>query len=411
MPAATLNERPSEARPALRAVFVATFFVRFAFGITVAVFANYIARGPACLTGADVGTAGLVSALAPIGEFSTVLFSGAAADRWGRFPVLFGGMVGAAALFVVISRTREVFPLAAANLAFGVASGAILAASLAVVADRAGTDERGYEMGRFDAMNLFGWISGFAFGVAVQEVLSRARLGTVFLLGAAAIGVGLLVAGLLARGVLVERRPPTFSFPKVVRSAFRASVLVVTLPWLVIYSLLGTALAFLAPAACGLGIHPSLLALAILGGGAFLVVSQPFFGRLADRAGRTRMMTVGASGFVVVLLFASLLVAYGPLWPLLVGIGVGVLLALPYGPAALAALADLATATGRATTMAIYTLTISLGMLLGLIASSTLFERFGSPGLYPYFGAIAAVLTVLTVARWVEARRATIPVR
>ena len=57
------------------------------------------------------------------------------------------------------------------------ASGAILAASLAVVGDRAGSDERGFEMGRFDAMNLFGWIAGYAFGLGVEARLPRRELG------------------------------------------------------------------------------------------------------------------------------------------------------------------------------------------------------------------------------------------
>ena len=398
-------------RPALSAVFTATFFVRFAFGITIAVFASYLAGHSTGLSGSDVGNAGFVSSLAPIGEFSTVLFAGAAADRWGRFPVLFAGMGVAALLFVVISTTRAVPTLGAANLAFGVASGAILAASLAVIADRAAADERGYEMGRFDAMNLFGWIAGFAFGLGIEQVLPNSKLDVVFLAGAAAILLGLLAGGALVRKEVAMARARSFDFRRIVRSAVRSTVLVVTLPWLAIYSLLGTALVFLGPAAEGVGIRPGYVAIAIGAGGALLVISQPYFGRLADRAGRTRMMTVGAGGFVLVLVCASLLARYGVSVPLLVGVGVGVACALAYGPAALAALADLATEQGRATTMAIYSLTISLGMFVGLLSSTALYGRYGTTGLYPYFGAIAVVLVGLTVVRWIQAARARIPVR
>jgi MFS family permease len=402
---------PGRSRPALSAVLTATFFVRFAFGITVAVFAAYLTHKTSGFSPSDLGTAGVVSALAPIGEFSTVLFSGAAADRWGRFPVLFAGMGGAAVLFVAIAHTRDVDTLGAANLAFGVASGAILAASLAVISDRSAADVRGYEMGRFDAMNLFGWIAGYAFGLGVEQTLPNADLGTVFLAGASAIVIGLAVAARLAQRAVVETSLPAFELRRVLRLAFRRAVLVVTLPWLAIYSLLGTALVFLGAAAGGVGIAPGYLALAIGGGGAMLVVSQPYFGRLADRRGRTKMMTVGSAGFVLVLLCAGLLARYGVSVPLLVGIGVGVLLALAYGPAALAALADLALAQGRATTMAIYSLTISLGMFVGLIASTSLYGRYGTVGLYPYFGTIAVVLVGLTAVRWWEEARATIPVR
>jgi len=410
-----VDDRPAPERasgaPALAAVLTATFFVRFAFGITIAVFAAYVTQRSTGLSGSDVGTAGLVSALAPVGEFTTVLLSGMAADRWGRFGVLFAGMAGAAVLFVAIASTRSVAALGAANLAFGVASGAILAASLAVVAERAGADERGYEMGRFDAVNLFGWVAGFAFGLGLEELLPNRRLGLVFLLGATAIGVGLLASAMRLGRQALERRRAAFHPRAIVRAAFRRTVLVVTLPWLAIYSLLGTALAFLSTSAGGIGIRPAYLALAIAGGGSVLVVTQPYFGRLADRYGRTRMMGTGTAGFVLVLVCAALLVRYGVVLPVLAILGVGIVLALTYGPAALAALADLSLAEGRATTMAIYSLTISLGMVVGLFASTGLYSRFGVDGLYPYFGAIATTLVALALVRWREARAATIPVR
>lgn len=398
-------------RGPITAVFVATFFVRFGFGITVAVFAAYLTHHSSGLSNGDVGVAGVVSALAPVGEFSTVLFSGLAADRWGRFPVLFSGMGGAVFLFVALASTRSVLLLAGANLAFGVASGAILASSLAVVADRAAVATRGLEMGRFDAVNLFGWIGGYAFGLGVEEMLPNHELGIVFLLGAAAVWAGLIGC----RAVLPARaeppRPATFAPREIVRVAFRRTVLVVTLPWLAIYSLIGTALAFLGTAASGVGIRPGYLAVAIAVGGSLLVVSQPYFGRLADRTGRTKMMTVGAAGFVLLLVCAALLTRFGLQWPYVAGVVVGAAMALAYGPAALAALADLALERGRATTMAIYSLTISLGMVLGLVAATGLYGLYGPTGLFPYFGGIAAVLVALTVVRWLEVSAATIPVR
>jgi len=403
---------PSEpTRRPLAAVFLATFFVRFGFGITIAIFAAYITHHSSGLTGSDVGTAGFVSALAPVGEFLTVLLSGAAADRWGRFPVLFGGMGSAAVIFAVVAATRSVVVLGIANFVFGIASGAILASSLAVVADSSGSDERGLEMGRFDAMNLSGWIAGFAFGFGALGALPNAQLGEIFVLGAIVLAVGVVGAAAIVRGIPARAHPVGLGVGRLLRSAFRRTVLVVTLPWFVIYALIGTALVFLGPAANGIGVSPLYLAAGIGGAGAILVLTQPYFGTLADRVGRTRMMTVGAGGFVAVMLFASLLIAYGPLWPFLVGIGVSILLALAYGPAALAALADLAGALSRATTMAIYSLTISSGMLVGLLASTGLYDRLGNAGIYLFFGAIATVLGLLTAARIVEARRATIPVR
>jgi MFS family permease len=401
-PAPVVNSR-DHTRP-LVAVFSATFFVRFAFGITVAVFASYITGHSSGLAQSDVGAVGVVSAMAPLGEFSTVLFSGAAADRYGAFRVLFVGIAGAAALFAAVATTRSAYTLGALNFVFGVTSGAILAASLAIVARRSGAEERGFEMGRFDAMNLLGWIGGFAFGFGLLDVVANASLGFVFLVGASALVAGLVFAALLVRGIPSRPGTQPFVFPAVVRHAFRRSVLLVTLPWLVIYILIGTALVYLGPAAGSLGISRIYLAVAIAAGGSILVVTQPYFGRLADRHGRMRMMTVGATGFVLVMGFASLVIAYGPSTPLLAAIGVSVLAALAYGPAALAALADLTTEVGRATTMAIYSLTISLGMVVGLAGSTVLYSGLGDLGLYVFFAGISAALVLLTVARYRDLR-------
>jgi MFS family permease len=392
---------PEEHRRPLLAVLVATFFVRFAFGITVAVFASYIVRHSTGLGGDDVGVAGLVSALAPVGEFSTVLLSGALADRYGRWPVLFMGMAGAAVLFATVALTRNVVALGALNLLFGVGSGAILAASLAVVGDRAEASHRGYEMGRFDAVNLFGWTAGLGIGIGFLGSLPNHRLNLVFLLGAAFLAAGLGATALLVRGSPYYHGTRQYSFATVVANVFRRSVLLVTLPWLVIYVLIGSALVFIGPAAEGAGISTTLLAGVIVGGGALLVLTQPYYGRLADRHGRTRMMTVGAVGFVAAMGCACLLVLQGtpPRLPTLAALAVSAVVALSYGPAALAALADLSQMMSRATTMAIYSLTISLGMVLGIGGSAELYARYANDGLYLFFGSVAAGLVVLTLLR------------
>jgi MFS family permease len=271
-------------------------------------------------------------------------------------------------------------------------------------------------MGRFDAMNLSGWIAGFAFGLGVKGILPRTPLYELFIVGAAILAGGLGFAAAVLRGQPLPRGTTAYSFSEVVRHAFRRSVLLVTLPWLAIYMLIGTALFFLGSAASGIGISLTELAVVIGVGGLVLVVTQPYFGRLSDRFGRMRFMTIGATGFVLVMLFASLIAAYGPALPLIAGLVVCVVAALMYGPAALAALTDLSIAVGRATTMAIYSLTISVGMLAGLLASSQLYSHLGKLGLYIFFGGLAVALAVFTAARLAELRgrgpdRPTIPAR
>jgi MFS family permease len=397
---------PEDAPRLLRAVLGATFFVRFGFGLTISVFASYILGHSVAATAEGYGVVGLVASLASVGEFSTVIFLGAAADRYGRFKVLLVGMAFASVLLAAISFTRSPAALGGINFLFGIASGAILAASLAVVGDQADPENRGYEMGRFDAVNLLGWILGFAVGFGIEGSVPNLDLAWTFRVGAAALLGGLVFA--FASG---RRHPETgvndaFNLRRIASAVFRRSVLLVTLPWLVIYMLLGTLLVFLGTAATGAGLPTKWLAVAIGGGGMVLLLTQPTFGRYADRFGRLRLMMVGTAGFVGVLAGASLLTAYGPRPEALAIVGVSAVAALAYGPAALAALADLSRELTRATTMAIYSLTISLGMLVGVLGSTQLYRRFGNNGLYVFFGVVAVGLVILTLVRYWDVQQA-----
>jgi MFS family permease len=100
---------------------------------------------------------------------------------------------------------------------------------------------------------------------------------------------------------------------------------------------------------------------------------------------------------------ASLLIALGPLPELLAVLAVSAIAALAYGPAALASLADLSYALSRGTTMAIYSLTISLGMILGLVFGTQLVAHWGNNGYYVFFGCIASALVTLTLLRQADA--------
>ena len=400
MSGSTAREGLSRPR-VLRAVFGSTLLVRFAFGLGLSVFASYISGSSVGFGAESVGTIGLVAALAPIGEFSTVLLTGNLADRTGRYGVLRAAIGAAALLTVLIALSRDARWLGAVNFLFGVASGAILTSSLAIVGDESGSDERGLEMGRFDAMNLLGWILGFGLGFGLLGALPNDSLASLFLLGGAVLAGGFGYAALSLRGV----PEAVVGYPRVapselLRAAFQPQILLVTLPWLVIYLLLGTLFVFLGGAASAVGLPTWELGGLIGGGGLVLLATQPYFGRLSDRYGRMRLMAVGTAGFVGVLTGAALLATFGLQPGFVALVAASAMPALAYGPAALAALTDATRSISRATTMSVYTLTISLGMIGGLVLSTTLFERFGAPGLDAYFGGIALGLTSLTMLRY-----------
>jgi MFS family permease len=383
----------------LRAVFGTTFFIRFGFGLSVSIFASYLSGQSLGLAADAVGPVGFLSSLAPIGEFTTVLVSGLAADRYGRFPVLLGGTLAAAGLLAVMSLGRSAALIGGANFLFGVASGAILAASLAVVADQSGRSERGLEMGRFDAVNLMGYVLGFAIGLAVNGSLANADLPWLFRIAAVVLLAGFLFALRSIRGVSEVPHRNTFALRHIRDAVLRRDVLLVVLPWLVIYMLLGTAFVFLGSAGTGIGISTLWLAALIGGGGLVLLLTQPWFGRMADVRGRPLLLMIGTIGFVGLMAVGALIAQYGPQSYLLVAIGLSALLALAYGPAALASLADVSHSLSRGTTMAVYSLVISLGMVIGLWATSFLYSTLAIEGLDLFFTLVGAGLVLLTMLR------------
>lgn len=395
---------PGEAARLLRAVYGATFFIRFAFGLTLSVTAAYIAGHYTGFSAADVGTVGAVAVAAPVGEFTTVLLSGVVADRRGRFPVLFAGMTAGALLFLLVSFSRSVDGLTVANFFFGVASGAILAASLAVIGDLAALGSRGLAMGRFDAVNLLGWVVGFAAGLGLLGALPNSELGWIFRFGAGLLVAGIAFAYVESRGHRERPGARQFDLAAIRDAVLRRDVLLVAVPWLVIYMLIGAALVFLGVASAGVGVPTWELALLIGGGGLLLLLTQPSFGRLSDRFGAYRLMLVGTIGFVGLMGSLAGITAFGASPPLIAAAGVSALAALAYGPAALSALAAISRTMTRATTMAVYSLVISAGMILGVYGASTLYSQYQYIGIDIFFAVISVGLVVLTVVRGYDLR-------
>lgn len=383
----------------LPAVFTATLLIRFGFGITLSIYALYL--------GSSVGLVGAAAALAPALELSTVLFSGFAADRFGRLPVLRFGLALGVVVLLLMSTTRSLLLQGALSGVFGLASGAILASSLAFTGDVSPPEGRGREMGWFDAVNLAGWVSGFAAGYLLAGFLPSARLNEAFWVGALAVLLGLVLVLGRARGYTELTAPKFFDRERIRAALGNPDTLLIILPWTAIYMILGALFTFLGPAARTLTIPLWELGLAILGGGSLLFLTQPFYGRLADRWGRDPLMRIGIAGFLGVLASASLLVVFGPGRALLsdvcyAGIGLSAIAALAFGPASLAALADLSRRLNRATTMALYSMMISAGMTAGILLASALFTAFGNPGVVAFFILVGAFLAGVTL--WRRAR-------
>jgi len=279
----------------LSAVYAAMFLIRVAFGITIVTFANYVT--------ADDFVYSLIVTASPFTELVTVVFAGILIDRYGRKGVLMTGLgIGAIALYG-LALTTNPFVLAGVNALHGVAAAFILVTTLAIIATYAPPQHRGREMGLFNLANLVGWIAGFVLGEILADTFVG-RLEYTFVIAGALATFGLLYTNRMLRLPAEERstrtsKPPTLR--ELLAGIGNRDILLLTLPWLIVFMLVGSLITFFPRVAEDLNISGASTGLAILGVGLLLMASQVFWGRLSDKHGREAIMLVGGVGFALLM--------------------------------------------------------------------------------------------------------------
>jgi len=392
----------------LSAVYASMFLVRLAFGVVVVTFANYVT--------ADDFVYGLLVTTSPALELVTVVFAGVLIDRYGRKGILLTGLGLAAFSLFGLALTKNVVLLGAVNAVHGVAAALILVTTLAIIATHAPHDQRGRAMGLFNLVNIFGWIAGFVAGELLGDVFAG-RLEYTFVIAGGLATVGLLYANRMLR-LPAETAPgggrPHMALKDLVAAVGNRDILLLTAPWLIVFMLVGAFITFYPRVADRLDISGGRTALAVLGVGALMLASQYFWGRLADRHGRETIMLVGAVGFA----FLMGIIAYAFFetnsedgeviftnvmshWFLL---SLFLFIALAFAPAGLAALADEAKEGAQGTTMSAYSLTLSLGFIVGPLVLGRISRDFGGQGTVIYYAVLALGLLGLVLTRFVQTR-------
>lgn len=277
----------------LSALYLSTFLIRASFGIMLTTFPLYLLLP----TGF---TLGLLDSIPPLLELITVLGIGAIVDRYGRRNVLLYGLVlGAIALFALVL-TKNLYAIGVINAFHGISAGMILVSSLALIADYAPKNARGREMGAFDFVNIFGWITGFALGGLFIQYFSG-HLEYSFMIA----GILALIGGAYSYFNISEPKKEEYlltelKFGVIISVLKKRSVLLLSLPWLIIYILIGTFVAFI-PAEThggGLGLSGLEVGVILAGGGGLFLATQIFYGKLSDKYGRMPIMAIGVIGIV-----------------------------------------------------------------------------------------------------------------
>ncbi len=360
---------------------------------------------------------GIVSAASPLFEMGTVLFIGTVVDRHGRKIVLLTGLLTAAVLLFTLSITKNLYAIFCINAVHGMAAGAILVSSLALLADYAPQHRRGREMGAFDAFNMLGWIVGYAMGALFLEFFKGA-LGHTFLIAGMMALIGCIYCFI---NITEPKKHDVLSqkirFKTIIDVLRQRSVLLLTLPWFIVFMIIGAAMTFLTVSTSQGGIFaisPVLLSGIIIGAGVVLITTQVIYGRLSDKYGRLPIMLIGTAGFVGVMTVLGIGYGFAPtpngedvknsiirFWPLL---GIFGFMALAFGPSALSSLADEAQETKRGVTMAVYSIVISAGMFVGVPAVAAIFDRYGGQGVLYFMIGCAIAMLLLMIARYAQLR-------
>ncbi|MEM2869189.1 MAG: MFS transporter [Thermoplasmata archaeon] len=391
-------------------LYAATFLIRFSFSIMIMVFPLYLSH-------LDRVLYGLIWAASPGAEFFTVIFIGAIIDRYGRKIVLMSGLVLGTLMMFFIALTQDPLAVGIFNAFHGISAGAILASSLALAADYAPANQRGQEMGTFDGANMAGWGAGFLLGGMVNQTLaSELYLGFVI---AGAIGaLGCVYAQLaVSEPAKTEYTVRQLDARHIVSALGRKSVIYLTMPWLLIYAMIGAGLAFAGLEGANLDIPAWMVGAGMAGLCVLLVTTQRFFGRLSDRYGRTPLMLTGASGILGLVLSGVAVAIVGvptvediqanmPVWgPFLGLLALFAFMAFAFAPAALASLGDVARKRQHGVTMSVYSMVIAAGMVVGVPTSGAVLNAFGLTGILGFFGACAGLIFLFIVLRHFESRK------
>lgn len=314
-------------------------------------------------------------------------WTGWAADRYGRRPLLAAGALLFLAASLLYVWSRAVGTLLLVRLVHGTGMGLFPTSATAVVADIAPPERRGEAMGFYGAASNLALASGPLLGIWVAE---RHGFPALFTLSALAAALSLGLAFSLAETLPVRRRV-AFGFSSMLsRAALFPSAILFCL-----MATYGVQIAFLPLYVRSVGAgNPGLFFMVFA-----LVVAlvRGYAGRLSDRLGRA---PVTAAGMVLSGLGTAGIALSGEPLALVLS---GVLYGIGFGaaqPSLMAWTADLVPPLERGKAMGTFFTAFELGIGVGATGFGLVLGRAGFPATFAVAGAVALVGGALSATRF-----------
>ena len=332
---------------------------------------------------------GVLFAVYPLAEITTVGYFGALCDRLGRKRILvLAHFVTAVAVVLFIPSISDPTPvgirpyLVALFFAmFGIGAAAKVASTLAMVNDHANVENRAQLMAFFDLVTFGGLVAGFGSGFLAL----KASVPEALVLGAAGIGVAISTILVLALVRETDFTPePQRGTLELLRTVLRNPDIRRLLPvYVPVVALYGYVLTFTDHLIGSGGTAPLSQLLIVVGSlGVPLGLSLAVSGRWSDRTRRRRpFMGLGLACFGGLAILLAM--ATGPdgtaqlasQWPLIAVLAAG---AGTFPPAALAYLGDIVERAVSGTTFGIYSIIFGTGLIIGPILGGALTDAMGS---------------------------------
>ena len=327
---------------------------------------------------------GLIFAAFPIARVLTTPVFARLSDRKGRKKFISIGLLAYGIVSFGFIYTNTVFQLVLMRFLHGLAGALILPIAQAYVGDISPPGEEGKWMGYANAA----FFSGFGFGPLMGGVLSE-HLG----IDAAFLAMGLL--SLLAFAITIfflpEIKPKQSatdypSFREMSRSGMIIGLFLFRFTITLGRSIFFIFLPILA--ANNLGLRPSLVGILLAVYILLMSLLGIPFGRIADRLSRRLLIVIGCLVSAVFLMVVPLGNTFGLLLALAVLGSVGSAIA---APAASALAVEQGRKYGMGSSIAMFSMALSIGMVVGPIAGGAIADFAGINSAF-YFGAVITLV-------------------
>lgn len=331
---------------------------------------------------------GLIFSVFSISRLIFMPFIGKVSDRVGRKLFISVGLLIYTMASIGYIFSKNVYELVGIRFVHGFASAMVLPIAMAYIAEISPKGREGAYMGFFNTSFFLGMGLGPFLGGFLTDYSGKFQ--TAFI----SMGILTAVALILVLLFLPERKKTSFEPAKSV--SFRSMLRNKIVRGLFVFrsvSALGRAsvMAFLPLLAINMKISTSqvglLISLAIL----TIAIMQWPFGKLSDRMGRVPFIIFGSTIGAIALILMPSSKGFFPILSLCIIMGLGGSISMP---AASALIAQAGRKTGMGSTMGLFNMAMSLGMITAPLISGILMDVAGIKSVF-YFGGSISLLSIV----------------